>query len=278
MTNDQTFVRTSRTISTNEAPRRAPPGRAVRPRPGGGRAAASDASPSAHRLAHRHRRRPLGRRLERCGGGRDLLRDQSRRQHPASREDRGPDRLRRPVLLRLLLVPGARHPEDPGAVRRPRRHQRRSGLRRDPPGRREPAARGDRLLDRPDRHPGRLGLQRRHLHRGLRTRLLLGIRGADREGRVDRRGRDPAVVPAVLRPGSAGLGPDALSNLSARFQPPALQRAGSPGRELFPLPVGDRRGDHWPAQGRAPGRRAVRRRLEPPRPTPAPTTSRAMGA
>ena len=142
----------------------------------------------ADHLPDQGRRRPLRPRLEGSDGRRDVLRDQPGRQHPAAREDRRPDRLRRPLLLRLVLVRGPGHLPDPRALRRPRRHQRRPGLRRHPPRRREHEPRRDRLLDRAAGHPGRLRLQRGDVQRGLRAGLLLAVRRADRRGLLGRGG------------------------------------------------------------------------------------------
>ena len=110
---------------------------------------------------------------------------------------------------------GPGHLEAPSSLRRPRRDQRRPGLRRDPPRRREPEPLRDRLLDRADRHPGGLRLFRGDVHRGLRAGLLLAVRRMDRSLLLERRGGDPPVVPALSREGSAGLG---ASRSTARFR------------------------------------------------------------
>ena len=146
---------------------------------------------------------------------------------------------------------GAGRLEDPGALRRPRRHQRRPGLRRHPPRRRQRTNHSA-----IDFWISPRGIQADSVfNEGPFTEdfgagLLLAVRRQDRHGLLDRRGRDPAVVAALPEEGPAGLGADAVPRLAARVQLPVLQRPDAARLELLSLPVGDGRGDRRPAAGR----------------------------
>ena len=98
------------------------------------------------------------------------------------------------------------------------------------------------------------------VQRGLRAGLLLAVRRHDRHGLLDGGGRDPARPRCATRRRTRRTGRSMLyRDVSARSQLPVLQRPRAARLELLSLQLGDGRGHHGAAAGRALGPRALRR-------------------